>query len=424
MSCAFAADVSPMDLAFHIPVLFRMSGVDLSMLRRIVMSLVLSLPMLVWAERFDLAALSSVPHVEPLPSRIDLGPGIAPAIRPPFKVQVSASRARQGKLYLRSYAALVLSQDDGQLLYAKNHDAVLPIASITKLMTAIVILDSGLPLDDPITITREDLDRLKGTASRLGVGVALSRRDMLRLALMASENRAAAVLARTYPGGTEAFVETMNQKAKHVGMRNTHYVDATGLNPNNVSTARDLALLVSVGYRYALIREYSTAQLVRLHLQSKRMRRALAFRNSNGLIRSSQWEIGLQKTGYIKEAGRCLILQARIADRPVIIVLLHSWNGHTRIADANRLKRWVEALPAGRSTPAWYEPQAALNYSHNTIAESASGLHMLSMALARRWGVTATRNSLSPLPIFRCAFLENRFGAPIGMRVDVYSSQT
>ncbi|HEY7759109.1 MAG TPA: D-alanyl-D-alanine endopeptidase, partial [Burkholderiales bacterium] len=235
-------------------------------------------------------------------------------------------------------------QDDGQLLYAKNTDAVMPIASITKLMTAMVILDSGLSLDEPVTITRWDVDRLKGTKSRLRLGLTLPRREMLRLALMASENRAAAALARSHPGGTDAFVHAMNLKARQLGMRDTRFVDASGLNPNNVSTALDLAVLVNAGYHYPLIRDYSTTDSVRLAFRGSRKTRAMAFRNSNSLVRSAQWEIGLQKTGYISEAGRCLVMQARISTRPVIIVLLDSWGKFTRVGDANRIKRWVETL--------------------------------------------------------------------------------
>jgi D-alanyl-D-alanine endopeptidase (penicillin-binding protein 7) len=188
------------------------------------------------------------------------------------------------------------------------------------------------------------VDKLKGTKSRLRLGLTLPRREMLRLALMASENRAAATLARSYPGGTDAFVQAMNLKARQLGMRDTRFVDATGLNPNNVSTALDLAVLVNASYHYPLIRDYSTTDSVRVAFRGGRKTRALAFRNSNALVRNGQWEIGLQKTGYISEAGRCLVMQARISAKPVIIVLLDSWGRFTRVADANRIKRWVETL--------------------------------------------------------------------------------
>ena len=201
------------------------------------------------------------------------------------KASEPAVFARQHKLNLQSTAALVLNQQDGRLLYAKRADAVKPIASITKLMAAMVVLDSELPLDDPITIERWDLDELKRSGSRLRLGTTLPRREMLQLALMASENRAAAALARTYPGGTPSFVEAMNQKAKQLGMLDTRYVDATGLNPKNVSTALDLAALVNAGYEYPLIRDYSTAASMTLPFQKRRDKQALTFRNSNGLVR-------------------------------------------------------------------------------------------------------------------------------------------
>jgi D-alanyl-D-alanine endopeptidase (penicillin-binding protein 7) len=295
----------------------------------------------------DPVVVTGLPVLEPLPAPLELKVEPVPAQRPRLAISDSGEAAGQDDLALRSAAALVLSQEDGQLLYAKNTDAVMPIASITKLMTAMVILDSGLSLDEPVTITREDVDKLKGTKSRLRLGLTLPRREMLRLALMASENRAAATLARGYPGGTDAFVQAMNLKARQLGMRDTRFVDATGLNPNNVSTALDLAVLVNAGYHYPLIRDYSTTDSVRLAFRGGRKTRALAFRNSNALVRNGQWEIGLQKTGYISEAGRCLVMQARISARPVIIVLLDSWGRFTRVADANRIKRWVETLEIG-----------------------------------------------------------------------------
>jgi D-alanyl-D-alanine endopeptidase (penicillin-binding protein 7) len=300
-------------------------------------------PLWAGAQMSDPVLVTGLPYAEPLPVPLDLR-AAQQQPRPAFTISEREALAGEDDLVLRSAAVLVVNQEDGQLLYAKNTDAVMPIASITKLMTAVVILDSGLPLDEPVVITREDVDRLKGTKSRLGLGVTLPRSEMLRLALMASENRAAAALARSYPGGTEAFVVAMNLKAKQLGMRDTRYVDASGLNPNNVSTAADLALLVNAGYRYPLIRDYSTTESVRLAFRGNRKTRALAFRNSNALVRSGQWDIGLQKTGYISEAGRCLVMQARISARPVIIVLLDSWGKFTRVADANRIRRWVETL--------------------------------------------------------------------------------
>jgi D-alanyl-D-alanine endopeptidase (penicillin-binding protein 7) len=255
---------------------------------------------------------------------------------------------RRGNLRLASSAALVIDQDKGQLLYAKNTNAIQPIASITKLMTAMVVLDAGLQLDQEIRIAYEDVDTLKGTRSRLQVGTILTRRDLLKLALMASENRAASALGRVYPGGQFAFVEAMNRKAISLGMRDTQFLDSSGLNPGNVSTAQDLAILVNASFQYPLIRHFTTSGSTEVEMESRKRHRArlVEFRNSNSLVRAGSWDIGLSKTGYISEAGRCLVMQATIAARPVIIVLLDSWGKMTRVGDANRIKRWLEGPPA------------------------------------------------------------------------------
>jgi D-alanyl-D-alanine endopeptidase (penicillin-binding protein 7) len=221
----------------------------------------------------------------------------------------------------------------------------MPIASITKLMTSMVVLDAKLPMEEQIMITEDDLDALKGTRSRLPVGAVLTRRELLRLALMASENSAAAALGRAYPGGTSAFVAAMNRKAREVGTRNTYYVEPTGLSSSNVSTARDLGQIVRASYGYALIREYSTTESYEVEIADGRER---LFHNTNGLVRSGQWDIGLQKTGYISEAGRCMVMQVTIAAKPYIIVLLDAVGRYTRIADANRIKRWIEVRYAPR----------------------------------------------------------------------------
>ena len=251
--------------------------------------------------------------------------------------------AGPARLPLRSGAVLVLDQETGEPLLAKNTDQILPIASITKLMTAMVVLDSGLPLLESISIEKPDVDRMKGSRSKLSVGTTLMRAEMLKLALMASENRAAATLARNYPGGTPAFVAAMNQKSAELGMSNSRFVDATGLHPGNVSTAEDLAKLADAAHRYPLIREYTTTDYFRIESEGQRRHHVLAFVNSNRLLKSRQWEIGLSKTGYISEAGRCLVMQAMIGDKPRIIVLLDSWGKFSRIGDANRIKRWIEA---------------------------------------------------------------------------------
>ncbi len=249
---------------------------------------------------------------------------------------------RKVRLGIKSGLALVVDQDSGEVLYSKNTDDVVSIASITKLMTAMVILDSGVPLLEKITIDRQDVDRFKGSRSKLSVGTTLMRTEALKLALMASENRAAAALARTYPGGRDAFVDEMNAKAFELGLLDTRFVDATGLRPENVSTAEDLVKLVSVAHSFPMIRDYTTAASFAVESPTRRGTRMLRFVNSNRLVRSSRWDIGLSKTGYISEAGRCLVMQARIADRSLIIVLLDSWGKLTRIGDANRIKRWLE----------------------------------------------------------------------------------
>lgn len=259
-------------------------------------------------------------------------------------------QAAEGEeLLLKSSAVMVQDQASGEVLYEKNPEAVLPIASITKLMTAMVVLDAGLPLDEPLTIGEEDVDTLKGTSSRLRIGTRLTREDMLLLALMASENRAASALARHYPGGTAAFVAAMNEKAAALGLKDTRFADPTGLTAANVSSARDLTKMVAAAARYPLIRALSTTTERTVWANG----RPLTYRNTNTLVRSpaSGWEIALSKTGYIREAGKCLVMQAWLANRPVVIVLLDSWGRLARIADANRIKRWIEHAAAQGGGP-------------------------------------------------------------------------
>jgi D-alanyl-D-alanine endopeptidase (penicillin-binding protein 7) len=240
---------------------------------------------------------------------------------------------------LRSASALVQDADTGEIVFTKNSEVVLPIASITKLMTAMVIIDRGLDLEDRIVLSRADVDTRKGSRSRLRTGGVLTRGELLLLALMSSENLAAAALGRTYPGGKEAFVEAMNRKAADLGMSDSRFVDPTGLSSGNVSSARDLAKLVNAAHGYELIREFSTRDRTTVSVYS----RPMTFRNTNGLVRSSHWEIGLSKTGYISEAGRCLVMRVRMASKDLIVVLLDSWGKQSRTGDANRLKRWLEA---------------------------------------------------------------------------------
>jgi D-alanyl-D-alanine endopeptidase (penicillin-binding protein 7) len=258
-----------------------------------------------------------------------------------------ATGARDGRLPdVKSGAALVVEQTSGGALFQKNANVVVPIASISKLMTAMVVLDAWPDLQTRIAISEDDIDYLRGSRSRLQVGEAMTRETALLLALMSSENRAAHALARYYPGGTRAFVAAMNGKAYSLGMRRTHFDDATGLSSNNVSTALDLAKMVAAAYRYPLIREFSTMAEATVEVGG----RQLQFHNTNPLVGNASWDVGLSKTGYINEAGKCLVMQARVADRPVVIVLLDAAGKLTRVADANRIRRWMQATLAFQGT--------------------------------------------------------------------------
>lgn len=242
------------------------------------------------------------------------------------------------QLGLKSNAVLVLDQDTQEVLVNKNGSAVLPIASLTKLMTGLVVADAGLSLDELITITEDDVDMLKGSSSRLAVGTTLTRGEMMHLALMSSENRAAHALGRTFPGGLQAFVTMMNTKAQLLGMSDTRYVDPTGLSPQNQSSAKDLAALVGVAHQRPLLRDLSTSP----EYEVASGHRTLQYHNTNRLVNNPAWDIGLQKTGYISEAGRCLVMQAKVAGRQLIMVFLDSAGKLTRIADAERVRKWIE----------------------------------------------------------------------------------
>ena len=241
-------------------------------------------------------------------------------------------------LDLKSSVALVVDQDTQEVLLSKNEQAVLPIASLTKLMTGLIISEAQLPMDEMITITEADIDTEKGSTSRLKVGAQLSRGELLHLALMASENRAAHALGRTYPGGLPVFVGLMNAKARMLGMHDTVYVEPTGLSSRNQSSAKDLALLADVASADPVLRELSTSPSHQVAVG----RKVLQYNNTNRLINSPAWDIGLQKTGYISEAGRCLVMQARVAGRKLIMVFLDSNGKLARVADAERVRRWVE----------------------------------------------------------------------------------
>ncbi len=259
--------------------------------------------------------------------------------RPSFG-QLAGLHQLSDDLSLKSSVAYVIDQDTHEVLLSKNDQAVLPIASITKLMTGVIVSENKLDLSQPITITEDDVDTEKGSSSRLRVGTTLSRGEMLHLALMASENRAAHALGRTFPeGGLSAFVQKMNEKASQLGMKDTSYFEPTGLSSKNQSSAKDLATLVGHAYHDALIREFSTSASHSVEVGS----RTMSFHTTNRLVKNPNWEIGLQKTGYISEAGQCLVMQAKIAGRQLIMVFLDSAGKLSRIADAERVRHWVEA---------------------------------------------------------------------------------
>ena len=265
------------------------------------------------------------------------------APRPSFG-QIAGLQHTQDELELKSNVALVIDQDTNEVLVSKNDMAVLPIASLTKLMTGLILTEAALPMDQPITISQEDVDTEKGSRSRLKVGTVLSRSELLQLALMSSENRAAHALGRSFPGGIAQFVRLMNEKAAAIGMRDTRYVEPTGLSSRNQSSAHDLALLVRAAHEQPMLREMSTSPGQMVDVGA----RTLRFNNTNRLVSNPDWEIGLQKTGYISEAGRCLVMQTKVAGRKLIMVFLDSAGRLSRLGDAERVRRWVEALPAPR----------------------------------------------------------------------------
>lgn len=263
--------------------------------------------------------------------------------------QLAGLHGAQDALDLKSSVAFVVDQDTKEVLFSKNESAVLPIASITKLMTGVLVSEAHLPMDETIEITQADVDTEKGSSSRLRVGTELSRGELLHLALMASENRAAHALGRTYPGGIQTFVGLMNNKARMLGMHDTQYVEPTGLSSRNQSSAKDLATLVNYAYSNPTLRELSTSTGYQVEVGN----RTLQYNNTNRLVKNPAWDIGLQKTGYITEAGQCLVMQAKIAGRKLIMVFLDSAGKLSRIGDAERVRRWVESTPslATRSAP-------------------------------------------------------------------------
>jgi D-alanyl-D-alanine endopeptidase (penicillin-binding protein 7) len=280
------------------------------------------------AERQRIAALASLPH--------RIGP-----------TEIFQIPEAQASLYLQSRAAVVMDAETGEVLYSKNPNRTMPIASITKLMTAMVVLDANLPMDESVTIAEADVDTLRHTSSRLAVGTTLSRRDVMLLALMASENRAAAALARTYPGGTPAAIAAMNRKAREIGMTHTHFLDGTGLHSENSASPTDLVRLVKAARSYPEIHQFSTTAEHIVYARG----RALHYRNTNALVKNENWNIEVSKTGFINEAGKCLVMQARIKSKPVVIVLMDSAGRYTRIGDANRVKDWLETALETKGEP-------------------------------------------------------------------------
>jgi D-alanyl-D-alanine endopeptidase (penicillin-binding protein 7) len=255
--------------------------------------------------------------------------------------QIAGLHGAQDALDLKSSVALVIDQDTREVLFSKNDHAVLPIASLTKLMTGVIISGAKLPLDEMITVTQDDVDTEKHSSSRLKVGTTLTRGELLHLALMSSENRAAHALGRTYPGGLTTFVSLMNAKAKMLGMNGTNYVEPTGLSSRNQSTAQDLATLVNAAHGDPMLRELTTSPGYQVAVGN----RTLQFNNTNRLVKNPEWDIGLQKTGYITEAGQCLVMQTKIAGRKLIMVFLDSAGKLSRLGDAERVRRWVESNP-------------------------------------------------------------------------------
>lgn len=271
--------------------------------------------------------------------------------------QLAGLHAASDPLDLRSSVALVIDQDTREVLFRKNDNAVLPIASLTKLMTGLVISEAQLPMSEMITITQADVDTEKGSSSRLAVGTVLSRGDLLHLSLMSSENRAAHALGRSFPGGLEQFVKRMNMRAQALGMSDTRYVEPTGLSSRNQSSANDLAVLVGAAYKEPVLRELSTSHGREIEVG----RRTLQYNNTNRLVKSANWDIGLQKTGYISEAGQCLVMQAQVSGRKLIMVFLDSAGKLSRIADAERVRRWVEKSANASGT------------RHSALAENQPG---------------------------------------------------
>lgn len=299
------------------------------------------------SKTFGVVKRKSVLRAEAVPLRLSFG-------------QIAGLHGAHDSLDLKSSVALVIDQDTSEVLFSKNDKAVLPIASLTKLMTGLVLSEARLPMNEVITISQADVDTEKGSSSRLRVGTELSRGELLHLALMSSENRAAHALGRSYPGGLPVFVGLMNAKARLIGMNDTNYVEPTGLSSKNQSSARDLAKLVNVAYGDPILRELTTSPAHQVAVGNQ----TLQYNNTNRLVKNPSWDIGLQKTGYITEAGQCLVMQVKVAGRKVIMVFLDSAGKLSRLGDAERVRRWVESIPAGTSTLAAAVKGEKISSSH------------------------------------------------------------
>jgi D-alanyl-D-alanine endopeptidase (penicillin-binding protein 7) len=276
-------------------------------------------------------------------------------------VQAADPTKTQRQQELAAGSAMLVDLDTGQVLYSSNPDVVVPIASVTKLMTAMVSLDAELPLDQLVPITIRDTAEMKGVFSRVRVGSEISRRDMLLLALMSSENRAAASLAHHYPGGHATFVAAMNAKARALGMNSSRFVEPTGLSELNVSTANDLILLLKASQDYPLISELSTTPEKTVRFRKPNY--SLGFRNTNALVRKANWDVQLTKTGFTNAAGHCLVMRTRMAGKSVAFVVLDAFGKYTHMADANRLRKWLET---GTISPV---PAAAVSYRKQKMAQ-------------------------------------------------------
>jgi serine-type D-Ala-D-Ala endopeptidase (penicillin-binding protein 7) len=271
--------------------------------------------------------------------------GARSSYEPPSLGRLSGLHSVRDELDLKSSVALVVDQDTNEVLFSKNDSTVLPIASITKLMTGILVSEAGLAMNEVITITQNDVVGERGVRSRLKVGMQLTRQELMHLALMSSENRAAHALGRTYPGGLEAFIPLMNAKAQQLGMMHTRYVEPTGLSNENRSTAQDLAKLVSFASRNPEVSQYSVSHGYQLAAGNK----TLQYVNTNRLTSNPTWDIGIQKTGYISSAGRCLVMQTKVAGRQLVMVFLDSMGKYSRLGDAERVRAWLEGHPQGKS---------------------------------------------------------------------------